>query len=60
MELRDNLFSGTLDYHVKLAEDVTRDLLLEGGALEVPAGKSLGDLLFDGNDEPGLGRVILK
>ena len=57
--LRDNAFRESSDYHVKLGIHVTEDVTIEGGEFDVPAGKVVGDLLFDKDDDGDLGRVVI-
>ena len=57
--LRDNVFRESSDYHVKLGIHVTEDVTIEAGEFDVPAGKVVGDLLFDKDDDEELGRVLL-
>lgn len=58
--LRDNIFQDSVDYHIKLGIHTTDDVTVEGGTWEVPTGKETGDLIFDQEDDPELGRVIFK
>jgi len=57
--LTGNTFRASRDYHVKLGIHVTDDVRIEGGQLEVPEGKVVEDLVFDKEDDPDLGAVIL-
>ncbi len=56
--LKNNVFRASRDYHVKLGIHVTDDVVVKGGALRVPEGKKVGDLVFDREDDGDLGRVI--
>jgi hypothetical protein len=56
--LKDNTFRNSRDYHIKLGIHVTEDVEVEGGQLEVPEGKDIGDMVFDQEDDGELGRVI--
>ena len=57
--LRNNTFRDSLDYHVKLGIHTTDDVTIEGGRFDIPEGKTTDDLIFDREDDPDLGRVIL-
>ncbi|TNF45190.1 hypothetical protein EP232_06340, partial [bacterium] len=58
--LKDNIFKGSIDYHIKLGIHVTDDVTLEGGVFEVPDGIKIEDLVFDKEDDEDLGKVILE
>jgi hypothetical protein len=58
--LKDNTFRDNTDYHVKLGIHVSDDVTVEGGDFVIPEGKTAADLVFDGQDEEELGRVILN
>ncbi|MDT8394861.1 MAG: right-handed parallel beta-helix repeat-containing protein [bacterium] len=57
--LKNNTFSESRDYHVKLGIHVTEDVEVEGGAFDLPKGKVLGDVIFDKEDDGDLGRVVI-
>ncbi|MCK5351953.1 hypothetical protein KAJ77_05210, partial [bacterium] len=57
--LTDNTFRASRDYHVKLGIHVTEDVEILGGKFELPGGKTVGDMVFDREDDEELGRVIL-
>jgi hypothetical protein len=57
--IRDNSFSHSEEYNIKLGIHVTEDVTVEGGVLEVPGDKDIGDLIFDKKDDGDLGRVII-
>ena len=57
--LTGNTFRGSRDYHVKLGIRVIDDVEILGGEFVLPEGKTVGDMLFDKEDDEDLGRVIL-
>ncbi len=57
--IRNNTFSNSRDYHIKLGIHVTEDVLVQGGEFEVPEGKITEDFIFDKEDDLDLGKVIL-
>jgi hypothetical protein len=57
--LTDNTFRASGDYHIKLGIHVTEDVKVMGGDFELSEGKTVGDLVFDKEDDPDLGRIIL-
>ena len=57
--LMNNVFRKSSNYHVKLGIHVTEDVEVRGGEFQVPAGKTVGELLFDKEDDGDLGKVIL-
>ena len=57
--LRDNIFLSSSDYHIKLGIGVTGDVTIQGGEFTVPERKTEGDMIFDGEDDPDLGKVLL-
>jgi len=57
--LTGNTFRASRDYHLKLGIHVTEDVQVEGGTFEVPEGKTVGDMVFDHDDDNDLGRVNL-
>jgi len=56
--LAGNTFRANRDYHVKLGIHVSEDVEVRGGDFELPEGKTVGDMVFDREDEEELGRVI--
>jgi len=57
--LTGNTFRGSRDYHVKLGIRVIDDVEILGGEFVLSEGKTVGDMLFDKEDDEDLGRVIL-
>jgi parallel beta-helix repeat protein len=57
--LTGNTFQNSRDYHIKLGIHVTGDVEVFGGEFEVPEGQTVGDMVFDREDDEELGRVIL-
>ena len=56
--LRDNTFRNSSDYHVKLGIQITENIKIEGGVFEIPADRTVGEMVFDHDDDSDLGRVI--
>ncbi len=57
--LTGNTFRANRDYHIKLGIHVTEDVEIMGGEFVVPKGMVVEDLVFDKEDDPDLGKVIL-
>jgi hypothetical protein len=58
--INNNRFINQWDYNVKLGILVTKDVVIEGGVLETVGGRSQADMIFDKEDDPDLGRVIVR
>jgi hypothetical protein len=54
-----NTFRASRDYHIKLGIHVTEDVEVLGGDFKIPEGKTVGDMVFDEEDDRDLGKVIL-
>ncbi len=58
--LTGNTFKNSSQYHIKLGERVSSDIVLNGGQFVLPEGREEDDLMFDKEDEDYLGKVVLK
>jgi len=57
--LTGNTFRDSRDYHIKLGIHVSEDVEVRGGDFELLEGNTVGDMVFDHDDDSDLGAVIL-
>ena len=57
--IRDNSFSRNQEYNIKLGIHVTEDVEVQGGDFGIPTGRTVGDMVFDKEDDGDLGKIIL-
>jgi hypothetical protein len=57
--IKDNTFRASRDYHIKLGIHVTEDVVVREGRFELEEDQTVGDMVFDQDDDSDLGKVVI-